>query len=629
MAQSTKHNVGELRPSQLISPFGVGSLVDLPHISAIVMGLDSWPIGNGYAAEISEERLLAAVRAVVGHQVARLMAPPVAPEAGPFESESFIGVPMGSFPRWMHCPRCQVLAPVESGLFRLKPDFYHPDRTRYVHENCDWLAKSTSNAPPPVVPARFLVACDKGHLDDFPWKEFAHRGPTDCHGVLSLIEMEATGEARDLVVICRTCDARRPLSDAFGQRGKESMPYCRGRRPHLSDFDPEPCGEKVKAILLGASNLWFPDSLTALAVPVASDHGLEEHVEEHWAQLQHALSIETLQAFRNAGMLSAFGGFSTDAIWQAVDLHRNRRQAVFASSDPTDLKTPEWRLFSNPANAPVGQDLRLRDAGVPSGYEGTIERVVLVEQLREVRALVGFTRVEPPGEVSAGGAPQPSRRMTLTRGDMRWVPAAEVRGEGIFIQIKEEALVAWAGTDSVRQLEGTFFASHCGWRKARGIEPEEVGFPGIRYVMLHSLAHALMRRFVLECGYSAASLKERIYARGPEAAEMNAEPMAGILIYTAASDSEGTLGGLVNLGEPEALRVHVGAALNDALRCASDPICAERTPHAEGRTLHAAACHACLFSPETACESGNRYLDRSVLVPTIERDDLAFFDTDS
>lgn len=53
-----------------------------------------------------------------------------------------------------------------------------------------------------------------------------------------------------------------------------------------------------------------------------------------------------------------------------------------------------------------------------------------------------------------------------------------------------------------------------------------------------------MRRLVLACGYNAASVRERIYARNPNEDDQNPEPMAGILIYTAAPDSEGTLGWL-------------------------------------------------------------------------------------
>lgn len=156
----------------------------------------------------------------------------------------------------------------------------------------------------------------------------------------------------------------------------------------------------------------------------------------------------------------------------------------------------------------------------------------------------------------------------------------------------------------------------------RRLPEPRANFPGVRYVLLHSFAHALMRQVALECGYTVASIRERIYALEPTDED---GPMAGVLLYTAAPDSEGTLGGLVSLGHPAALGRHIAGALSAMRLCASDPLCAEHTPLTEPQTLHAAACHACLFAPETSCERGNRYLDRALLVPTVERADLSFF----
>ena len=159
-----KPRVGELRPSQILTTFGIGSIVDLPHISVMVMGLEDWP--NSDYREITEERLLASVRSTLGGQVNALRSPPIVPDTdrlNPFEEQSYIGVPVAPFPRWMLCTRCRRLAPLSSNQFKLKPDPYRPDRVRYVHENCRYPGKL-----PTAVPARFVVACKNGHLDDFP-----------------------------------------------------------------------------------------------------------------------------------------------------------------------------------------------------------------------------------------------------------------------------------------------------------------------------------------------------------------------------------------------------------------------------------------------------------------------------
>ena len=102
--------------------------------------------------------------------------------------------------------------------------------------------------------------------------------------------------------------------------------------------------------------------------------------------------------------------------------------------------------------------------------------------------------------------------------------------------------------------------------------------------------------------------------------------MAGLLLYTAAADSEGTLGGLVALGSPANFGRLLDQALERAKLCSADPLCAEHEPGADEDALHNAACHACLFVPETSCERGNRYLDRATLVPTMSGDAIHFFD---
>jgi hypothetical protein len=138
--------------------------------------------------------------------------------------------------------------------------------------------------------------------------------------------------------------------------------------------------------------------------------------------------------------------------------------------------------------------------------------------------------------------------------------------------------------------------------------------------MLHTFSHLLIRELALECGYNAASIRERIYASSDD------DPMAGVLLYTAAADSDGTLGGLIELGKPDNLGRLIEQSLHRASVCSSDPLCAEHDPEND-RSLHSASCHACSFVAETSCERSNRYLDRSLLVPTFHSTDAAFFDT--
>lgn len=612
-----KYRVGELRPNQVLFTYGIGSIVDLPYISTIVMGLDDWE--NPYPAMVGEERLLQAVQAILGPQVGRLLAPPEAPESiggppNPFDESALVGVPVAAFPRWMVCPRCRTLASLKSSLFQLKADVYRADKTRYVHVNCP-----SAGSPPPVVPARFLVACKNGHLDDFPWIRFVH-GEVPCQARLKLRELGVTGEAADIQVLCETCNKQKRLSDAFGAEGMKNLPECNGRHPHLRSYDKEPCQEQLRTILLGASNSWFSLVLSTLAVPNAVDK-LGQLVEDHWHLLGKVTSQQNIELLRGIGQLEHFSAYSDEDIWEKVEARKNDSEASDDAPLPS-LKVPEWKVLSNPTVAPDARDFKVRTVSAPQGYENVIKQVVLVERLREVRALIGFTRIELPGDFTEVAEVPEEHRVPLSRKRPTWVPAAEVRGEGIFLEFREDVLNDWIERPASHKHDRTFLEAHMQWRKARHMGELKQGYPGLRYVLLHSFAHALMQQLTLECGYSAASIRERIYALSPE---HDQGPMAGILLYTAAPDSEGTLGGLVSLGVPDQLGRHIDGALERARRCTSDPLCAE---HAglQDTSLHEAACHACLFLPETSCERGNKYLDRSVLVPTVDRTKLAFFD---
>jgi hypothetical protein len=611
-SQMKKSEVGEVRPSQTLTTYGVGSLVDLPNMSVIVMGLDDWP--NAYSSEIAEERLLRAAKSILGPQISRFLTPPRGPETQGSQTNWFdesrqIGVPVAPFPRWMVCSKCRLLAPISSGLFEPKVIPFRPERACYVH-NC-----TTQGRSPLVVPARFMVTCLHGHLDDFPWVEFVHQGPTDCKGSLYLQEVGASGEALDLEVKCDGCGTRRRMGQAFDPKNRNLMPACRGRRPHLRDIDPSGCDQgNVKPMLQGASNSWFPVSISALSMPEASND-LGRLLEDNWETLDKATSLEVVKAFRLIGKLKDFSKYNDDQVWEAI------QKKIQGNSDdvqdPDDLKSPEWRVFSNPTKTKESRTFKLRMVNPPTDFAKYFEKIVLVEKLREVRALVGFTRIISSRDFDSAAALPPENRARISRKSPTWVPASETRGEGVFFQFSESLILEWVKRNSPYDRE--FELGHQAWRATKNLDPN-TGYPGIRYVLLHTFAHALIRQLAIECGYTSASITERIYSRNPA----EGDPMAGVLIYTAAPDSEGTLGGLCALGEPDKLGRHIRRALEKMSLCASDPLCSEHLVE-NGETLHGASCHACSFLPETSCERGNKYLDRSAVVQTVQRTDLAFF----
>jgi hypothetical protein len=505
------------------------------------------------------------------------------------------------------------MAEVESGLFELKSDPFRPDRTRFVHSNCD----RTKGSSPMAVPARFLVACRKGHLDDFPWHFFVHGGASECPGPLRFFEQGASLQTENLWVRCERCSASRSMVDAFGDRGRELLPKCRGRHPHLGRAD-DGCDERLRPVLLGASNSWFPVTLTVLAIPTRATK-LQQLVQDKWDLLSSIPTREVLphvlDPLMKGGLLPGISEHTHDEIWKAIT---DIRSGASGSQEEEDLKIPEWEAFIDPKPPQNWPDFMVRRTAAPPPFQQLFDFVVLAERVREANALIGFTRVEPPEEAREGGSPP--TRAPLSRGNPDWVPATEVRGEGIFLRFNSDRLAAWLARKPVRDRESALFEGHKAFRAARKLTPVEANFPGILYVLLHSFAHIFIRELALESGYSAASVRERIYA----SAHGENPERAGVLVYTAAPDSDGTLGGLVELGKAENLGRLIEQALARTRICASDPLCAEHVP-THDRSLHGAACHACSFVAETSCEIGNRYLDRALLVPTFAGSELAFF----
>jgi len=621
--------VGELRRSQAVHTFGIGSSVDLPHFTATVLGLEDWAQPDwdptSPANAIDEERLLALVRTFVGPQLKQLAGPPVTSDDSGDDLQPH-GIPVRTFPHWARCPRCELLAPLDFGVFKLQSNPRRPDETHYVHENCS----KASGTSPPVNPVRFVFACRNGHISDFPWKRYIQTSSQGCGGHSSacgpyrLQERGVSSEVADLWLRCDQCNASRPMTQAFGEEGPVNLGDCPRQHPHLGRVAADDTCDngEPRAMLLGASNQWFPMIVSALSIP-SSTGRLSTLIDAHWSMLQNIHDESELAVLRRVGQLQAFSQFSDADIWNAVESKRSGAGGAQPQSTH-ELKREEWNLLTDPDNAPRTGDFELKRRTVPTAFSTWIEEIVAVERLRVVKALTGFTRIDSPGDYADLSEIPDVQRVRLGRNPPDWIPAFEVRGEGIFIRLKESVLAEWRQDPTVTARESALRASHIAFRSTRGIDPADDGFDVARYALVHSLSHTLIRQFAIECGYSAASIQERIYA-SPAIGEH--EPMCGVLLMTAAADSEGTLGGLVNLSRPELFVRHLSQALERARLCSSDPLCSEHEPDREGRDLHGAACHACSFVSETSCERGNKYLDRSLLVETIGAGIRPFFES--
>ena len=600
--------IGGARPSHLVTTGGVGAVVDLPAMSVVVRGIDTW--GLERAEAIEEPRLLEQVRRSLGPQVRALRTAPWDPR----DSEdpwTRTGVPVSPFPRWLRCPRCHRLGPLDPpGQFELvHRSGRRPDLAKWVHSTCQQQTQVRDQRKRACLPARFLVVCEAGHLDDFPYVDFVHQGQEQaCPGPrLTLRDSSSTLGPR-VQVSCQECSASRNISAAAGRDGWEALPACRGRHPHLQRFDP--CGRNLRLMVLGASNLWF--SVTASALHLPQGQTVADLVAAHWellGQLSNAALVQSVVDGMDA--LRGLRDAPAADVWATIEKLRADGGPV-PEPGPVDLLQAEWQLLSRPTTQRQDEDFRAQPARTPDGHDQLLDQVVQVTRLREVQALVGFTRLAAPQRREL----EPANRLPLGRSAPTWAPAFEQRGEGVFLQLHEDRVREWTATVHDHPRIDAMRSAFRRWAANRE-RPVDAGFPIARFLLLHTLSHLLIRQVALECGYSSSSIRERLYLGTP------AEPAAGILLSTAASDSEGTLGGLVALGEPQHLKRLLDQALIDARRCSSDPLCAEHVPQPPSDTLHAAACHACLFAAETSCEANNRWLDRAVVV-NLTGDALAF-----
>ncbi len=592
----TKKSIGDVRPSQLITTFGPGAIVDLQTVSIIVAGIDEWHPED--TEPIKEPRLQQALG------VNKFYAPkPV--EGGNFYSKRGT-VPAYLFPRYQVCPVCHTLSEVGEGHTKYDAKWCE---IKCTAPNCKGKGKVRAT----TLPSPFIVACEAGHLDDFPFREYVHRGKS-CNKRLFLKSSGRTGTITDIYVEC-SCGDKRPMGDAFGEKRGEVFSECSRRRPWLGpkNRDKGHCNhnDTVRAMQRGATNVWFPMVRSALAIKEVATPIGRAITECDQKQIAKIDSIEKLTTLIEMEMFPLLEEFPAEQVWHSIQKMRGEIE-----TDETDLRWPEWQAFRNPAEASnENADLFLEEGEVPEKYTALIKRIVLARKLLEVRALIGFTRIDSLSSITdSGDVPDIA---PIYRNKPDWLPAVEVRGEGIFIELNEEEVASWEGKDAVKRRAKAMADKYSEWEAQRK-KPHD-NFSSGRFILLHTLAHALIRQLSLDCGYSASSVRERIYCSDdPE------RLMCGILLYTAAADSEGSLGGLVDLGSPARFPELFEGALISMLRCSSDPLCADHQPDVHA-TINGAACHACALVSETSCEAFNRFLDRNVIVPTMAHSDIAFF----
>ncbi|MER7698467.1 DUF1998 domain-containing protein [Streptomyces sp. NPDC096095] len=587
---------GSVRRAQMITTYGVGSMVAVDNESFIVAGTDSWNISD--APTIHEHRLAR----VLGVKSFRL--PPAS------DDTSKDGVHVRRFPLWHSCPQCHTLQHVRQ--FNSPPG-----------------KNECGDCEEDLVPSRFVMACAKGHIDDFPYWKWVHRnnrqeGETGlCGGEMRLRTSGKTASLRSVLVSCTCGVPEVSMEGAFsGTALSDLKVFCGGKRPWLKNAPTDHCSERPRTLQRGSSVAWQPIVRTALSIPPWSDElftKLESRMDD-LREMYEAGDEHGIRGYLKALTLREPYEFSAERV--IALLEAENQEDVGADGDTTvdsafiTLRKQEYeRLIAGQPEKGTGREDRFvceppRSSPTvlaPYGITGPM----LVKRLREVRALKAFSRVDTPETHTD------VHEAALSLKDLDWLPAMEVQGEGVFLRLDEERLDAWARSVAVAARADRIRNNHTRMMRERAQDPDSVpdSPASPRMVLLHTLAHALINEWSLDGGYPAASLRERLYAD---------DTMAGILICTATSDSAGSLGGLVAQGEPDRLRGTVDAALDRARWCSADPLCVESEGTGVGG-INMAACHSCVLLPETSCEHNNGLLDRALLVGTPDDPSIGFF----
>ena len=597
-----------MRRSALIGPWGVGAIVPFPNDeSLMIAGLDMWRYNDPKPFLIRDERLQRRLG------VQELRWPPDYRENNADPQNCRLHIPAVRFPRWHYCPFCGTME---------KATFYQPQP---VCECYPWKEGRKCNPEhknkKKLIPERFIVICPDGHIDDFPVAEWVHFESGHEYTSTCKIRRSTGGASAALsgVYYECSCGAKRSIAGAMKLGALERIGYrCKGSRPWLGiEADEETiCGNKnIRVVLRGATNVWFADTRSSIYIPIDSDQTAKR------IKMIVDANYDSLNASRINGefnrviidFLAQRENVDKDELFDAfLKRERGLNDLLEVSEEMTEdaYRLAEYKMLIKDNNS---EHFYSRNFPI-THYDPVISRffksISLVHKLRETRAFVGFSRVEPKE------LPIAQRKMELRLGGENWLPAIEVQGEGIFFEFNKSVVDEWAQQPGVvkrlQNLGASYRHSKFGANSEGDLRPE--------FVLIHTFAHLLINQLSFECGYGSSSIRERIYCEKTS----NEHGMYGVLIYTASGDSEGSLGGLVRQGERGSIEDTIMSAIRNAAWCSSDPVCIQSLGQGP-ESCNLAACHNCALLPETCCECGNRLLDRGVIVGDLENKDIGFF----
>lgn len=605
-------NKYSIRRDSLISPWGVGSIVPFPHDeSLMVSGLDFWfdEEHNYKDFLIVDERLS---KRLGGKQ---FVMPPDYREFSQDPQHAEMKIPAVRFPSWHYCPVCGNMEKIGASGARQRCS----GEIRKVNGKETYCSKhkGKANSLPILVPERFIAVCPKGHIEDFPIMEWVHKKSEKPITSSCRLVRSTGGSSASLSGIrytC-TCGASATMSGAFGWGALDKIGYkCTGNQPWLGSNRKEECGETLLVLQRGASNVWFADVISSVYIPWLPKYK-NQHTKEcvergvkkfASARTDGAIDEETIRKYILKNQLLDEDIDAEEAFCEIMATLKNTQKKDNPQSED-EYRKQEFDMLTSTVGKPKEELYCINYTA--SEYKGLefLTSISLVHKLRETRVFYGFKRISPDDSTFSAN---------ISVKDLPWLPAVKNSGEGIMFEFDRNKLEEWAKQDKiinrVKIIEQNLI--NTGRLTNEKINPI--------YILLHTFAHCLITALSCESGYSNASIRERIYC--PKYKDENVPKMAGVLIYTASGDSEGSLGGLVRQGLPGRIENVIKRAISEAKWCAADPVCIQSTGQGQyGCNL--AACHNCALLPETSCENKNMLLDRGLLIGTLDDTSIGYF----
>lgn len=630
-----------VRRASLVSPWGVGAMVDFPgDESLMTAGLDAWPFPLEPCPPdwiVTEERLQQ--RLGVDH----FRLPPDFRTPGAGVQNALKKVPFVRFPQWHSCPRC--------GNLRRLTLFGGTQRC----DGPNWAeglscAQTVDKKRPRLLPVRFVAICSmKGHIQDFPFMEWVHRGSSPGPGCRLRLRAGRSSAGLSGIKIQCSCGQSASMAGAFNEGALDKVAGCCGQRPQLGEMPelrgtdlegientgggaPTSCGHSLRVVQRGASNTYFPHVASSIYLPLWGENVRRPVVEalenpDIWQALTDGLvdgkiDLERCKFFCS---FNKWRGLDPTELCEAAQRRLDGKPSASDSPAPTGVtldrhaEQEQFRFDEYEAMRtgktvqPELEMSRFEGASYENPVRDFFSTVTLVRKLRETRALYGFSRYLPDD-----GRPIEQHISDLRLNPaINWLPAVVTRGEGIFFEVSDEAMQAWLHRADSETRAKELIGNMAKARAQRKQPGRELSPP---FVMLHTLAHLIINQLAFDCGYGSSSLRERIYCD----AAFPSRKMQGFLIYTASGDAEGTMGGLVRQGKPGSIEKTLDAALRRAQWCSYDPVCME-SPGQGPDNCNRAACHGCAILPETSCEEGNRLLDRATVVGLPDHPEVGLF----